>query len=104
MEFSINDLNDDISVQERKRIRQKTGSILSKLRDVTVIAIKLTLGSVNGKTSKNYKYCTLVVHVSGLPEVIVSDNKPTVISASISALHKAKKILKKGKAKANHNK
>ncbi|MEW6991859.1 hypothetical protein AADZ91_14380 [Colwelliaceae bacterium 6441] len=92
MELSITDLNVDLSSEAIHRIRQKTRRMFSKIYD-RVQAIKVTLDDINGPRGGKDKHCRVVILTKGMPDIVITDNQTSIMTAVNIALSRARLTL-----------
>ncbi len=99
MELTITDLNTGLSNENLLRIQQKTRRIFDKLCH-RVSSIKVTLDDINGPRGGKDKHCRVVIHTIGIPDIVITDNQTSVMSAVNKSLSRAKiALLRKVKRK-----
>ena len=99
MELTITDLNTGLSNENLLRIQQKTRRIFDKLCH-RGSSIKVTLDDTDGPGGGKDKHCRVVVHAIGMPDVVITDNQTSVMSAVNTSLSRAKiTLLRKVKRK-----
>jgi putative sigma-54 modulation protein len=97
MELTITDLKIELSTENLSHIRQKILSMFNKFCD-RVQVIKVTIDDVNGPKGGKDKYCRVVIYSKGMPDIVITDNQTSVMSAVNIALSRAKlSFLKKVK-------
>lgn len=92
MELTITDLNVGLSNESIVRIKQKTRRIFGKISD-SVKAINVTIDDVNGPKGGKDKKCRIVIHTKGMPNIVITDNQASVMSAVNISLSRAKMAL-----------
>ena len=92
MELTINDINLDIPNEKIISIRDKTRKVFNQVCD-QVQKINVTINDINGPKGGKDKLCKVVIHVSGMPDIVITDNKVSVSLAVNTALSRAKLIL-----------
>ena len=99
MELTITYLNTGLSSENILRIQEKTRRVFDKLCH-SVNSIKVTIDDVNGPRGGKDKHCRVVIHVIGIPDVVITDNQSSVMSAVNKSLSRAKiALLRKVKRK-----
>ncbi|MFT7007117.1 MAG: putative sigma-54 modulation protein [Colwellia sp.] len=97
MELTITDLKIELSTENLSHIRQKTLSMFNKFCD-RVQVIKVTIDDVNGPKGGKDKHCRVVIYSKGMPDIVITDNQTSVMSAVNIALSRARlSFLKKVK-------
>ena len=97
MELTITDLKIELSTENLSRIRKKTLSMFSKFCE-RVQVIKVTIDDVNGPKGGKDKHCRVVIYSKGMPDIVITDNQTSVMSAVNIALSRARlSFLKKVK-------
>lgn len=92
MELTITDLNVGLSNENLTRIRQKTRRMFSKICD-NVMAINVTIDDINGPKGGKDKNCRVIIHTKGMPDVVITDNQKSVMSAVNISLSRARMTL-----------
>ena len=99
MELTITDLNVDLSNENVSRIKQKTRKMFDKICD-NIQAIKVTIDDINGPRGGKDKHCKVVILTKGMPNIVITDNQTSVMSAVNTALSRARtSLLRKVKRK-----
>ncbi len=92
MELTITDLNTGLSNENLLRIQQKIGRVFDKLCH-NVNSIKVTLDDINGPRGGKDKHCRVVIHTIGIPDIVITDNQSSVMSAVNISLSRARLAL-----------
>jgi len=92
MELTITDLNVGLSSENQQHIKQKADRMFEKVCD-SIQAIKVTVDDINGPKGGKDKHCRVVIFSKGMPDIIVTDHKASVMSAVSFALSRAKTTL-----------
>lgn len=92
MELSITDLNVGLSNENLLRIRQKTRRMFGKICD-RVKAINVTVDDINGPRGGKDKNCRIIIHTKGIPDIVITDNQKSVMSAVNISLSRARMAL-----------
>lgn len=92
MELIVTDLNVGLSNENLSRIRQKTRRMFGKICD-SVKAINVTLDDVNGPKGGKDKNCRIIIRTKGIPDIIITDNQTSVMSAVNISLSRARRAL-----------
>ena len=101
MELTITDLNVGLSNENLSRIRQKTRRMFGKICD-SVKAINVTIDDINGPKGGKDKNCRIIIHTKGIPDIVITDNQTSVMSAVNISLSRARMaLLRKVKRKQN---
>lgn len=99
MELTITDLNTGLSNENLSRIKQKTRRMFDKFCH-SINTIKVTIDDVNGPKGGEDKHCRVVIHTIGMPDVVITDNQTSVMSAVNISLSRARiALLRKVKRK-----
>jgi putative sigma-54 modulation protein len=97
MELTITDLKMELSTENLSHIQKKILSMFNKFCD-RVQVIKVTIDDVNGPKGGKDKHCRVVIYSKGMPDIVITDNQTSVMSAVNIALSRAKlSFLKKVK-------
>jgi hypothetical protein len=92
MELIVKDLNVGLSNDNVLRIQERTRSMFNKISD-SVKKVKVTLNDINGPRGGRDKNCRVVIQLKGIPDIIITDNQTSVMSAVNRCLSKAKVAL-----------
>ena len=92
MEITITDLNVNLSSEGIQRIRQKTRRMFNKIYE-QVQTIEVTLDDINGPKGGKDKHCRIVILTKGMPDIVISDNQTSVMTAVNIALSRARLTL-----------
>jgi putative sigma-54 modulation protein len=99
MELTITDLKMELSTENLSHIQKKILSMFSKFCE-RVQVIKVTIDDVNGPKGGEDKQCRVVIYSKGIPDIVITDNQTSVMSAVNIALSRARlSFLKKVKRK-----
>jgi putative sigma-54 modulation protein len=99
MELTITDLKMELSTENLSHIQKKILSMFSKFCE-RVQVIKVTIDDVNGPKGGKDKQCRVVIYSKGIPDIVITDNQTSVMSAVNIALSRARlSFLKKVKRK-----
>lgn len=99
MELVITDLNTGLSNENLSRIRQKIRRMFSKFCN-SIKVIKVTIDDINGPKGGKDKNCRIIIHTKGMPDIVITDNQTSVISAVNISLSRARvTLLRKVKRK-----
>jgi putative sigma-54 modulation protein len=99
MELTITDLKMELSTENLSHIQKKILSMFSKFCE-RVQVIKVTIDDVNGPKGGKDKHCRVVIYSKGMPDIVITDNQTSVMSAVNIALSRARlSFLKKVKRK-----
>ncbi|MBA6336055.1 MULTISPECIES: hypothetical protein [unclassified Colwellia] len=97
MELTITDLKIELSSENLSHIRDKARHMFNKFYD-RVQVIKVTIDDINGPKGGKDKHCRVVIYSKGMPDIVVTDNQSSVMSAVNIALSRARaSFLKKVK-------
>lgn len=108
MELTITNLNVDISQDNLSQIKQKTRRMFSHICD-SVQAIKVVVDDINGPKGGKDKHCRVVIFSKNRPDIVISDNQSSAMSAINNALNRAKatllrKVKRQQKQQLSHKK
>lgn len=92
MQLTITDLNVNLSHEGIQRIRQKTRRMFCKVYD-HIQTIKVILDDINGPKGGKDKHCRVVVSTKGIPDIVITDNQTSVMTAVNVALARARLTL-----------
>ncbi|MDG1751570.1 MAG: hypothetical protein P8I03_07915 [Thalassotalea sp.] len=92
MQLTITNLNVNLSYEGIERIRQKTYRMFNKIDD-RIQKIKVILDDINGPKAGKDKHCRIVILTKGMPEIVVTDNQTSVMTAVNIALSRARLTL-----------
>lgn len=92
MELTITDLNVELSTENQKNIKQKAHRMFEKICD-SIQVIKVTVNDINGPKGGKDKHCRVIIHSKGIPDIVVTDNQTSVMSAVNFALARARTTL-----------
>ena len=92
MDLTITNLNVDISGENVSRIKQKAQRMFSSVCE-SVQVMKIILDDINGPKGGKDKHCRVIIHAKGMPEIVVTDNQSSVMSAVNIALTRARTAL-----------
>lgn len=92
MELTITDLNVGLSNENLSRIRQKTRRMFGKICD-SVKAINVTIDDINGPKGGKDKNCRIIIYTKGIPDIVITDNQVSVMSAVNISLSRARMAL-----------
>ncbi len=92
MELTITDLNLELSSQNVSRIKQKARRMFGSVCD-SVQVMKIILDDINGPKGGKDKHCRVIIHTKGIPDIVVTDNQTSVMSAVNLALTRARTAL-----------
>jgi len=99
MELTITELNVELNNENKLRIRQKAKRMFNKIRD-NIQKITVTVDDINGPKGGKDKVCKIIIHASGMPDIVVTDNQNSVSNAVNTAFTRARvTLLKKLKRK-----
>lgn len=92
MELTITDLNVGLSNENLSRIQQKTRRMFNKISD-SVKKINVTINDINGPRGGKDKNCRIIIHTKGIPDIVITDNQTSVMSAVNISLSRARTVL-----------
>ncbi len=92
MDLTITDLNVELSSENVSRIKQKARRMFNSVCD-SVQVMKIVLNDINGPKGGKDKHCRVIIHAKGMPDIVVTDNQTSVMSATNMALARAKSTL-----------
>ena len=92
MELTITDLNVELSNENLSRVKQKARHMFSKIGD-SVQKIKVIIDDINGPKGGKDKHCRVVIQTIGMPDIVITDNQTSTMTAVNIALSRAKNTL-----------
>lgn len=92
MELTITDLNTGLSNENLLRIQQKARRMFDKFHH-RINTLKVTIDDINGPRGGKDKHCRVVIHTTGMPDIVITDNQTSVMSAVNISLSRARAAL-----------
>lgn len=103
MDLTITDLNIELSNDNLSSIKQKARRMFNAISD-SIQIMKITLNDINGPKGGKDKHCRIVIHTKGMPDIVITDNQTSVMSAVNAALARARTtLLRKVKRKQKNH-